>query len=194
MSSARLLRLDSLSGETQRNADQQQQFELFKVFLATTQHFFGGFEQLFKSVTDPRDPARIRYSLAALGCEGVLLFLCRLGSRRQLTHLLRDHDAVADKFELLCGAPACAHGDTLNALCCRLNPEQLQEVVSGMSARLIRAKVLYPYRLRAHYYVVGIDGTNTLSFARRLCARLWTRQLTLCASPLSRHTLGWRCV
>lgn len=175
MSSASLLRLQPLSGEAQRNTDQQQQFELFKVFLATTQHFFGGFEQLFHSVRDPRDPARISYSLTALGCEGVLLFLCRLGSRRQLTQLLRDNDAVADKFQALFGVASCAHGDTLNDLCARLDPAQMQAVVTSMSAGLIRQKVLYAYRLRGHYYVIGIDGTGTLSFHQRHCAHCLTR-------------------
>jgi hypothetical protein len=147
------------------------------VFLSTVQHFFGGFAQLFRSLTDPRDPRHVRYPLAALCGEGVLLFLCRLGSRRQLNHLLRDNLAVAQKFQALFGVAGCPHGDTLNALCTALDPAEVQAVVSGLSARLIRQKVLYPYRLRGHDYVVGIDGTGTVSFRQRHCEHCLTRTL-----------------
>jgi hypothetical protein len=163
------------SSERVGDANQAEQQAIFRVFLSTVQHFFGGFARLFQSLTDPRDPTHVRYPLAALCCEGVLLFLCRLGSRRQLTHLLRDNGAVAQKFQALFGVAGCAHGDTLNALCTGLDPAEMQTVLSGMSAQLIRQKVLYPYRLRGHYYVVGIDGTGTLSFSQRHCEHCLTR-------------------
>jgi len=34
--------------------DEQEQAALLKTFLATAQHFFGGFSALFQDVTDPR--------------------------------------------------------------------------------------------------------------------------------------------
>ena len=168
-------------------ASQAEQQAIFRVFLSTVEHSFGGFARLFQSLTDPRDPAHIRYRLPALCCEGVLLFLCRLGSRRQLTHWLRDNAAVAEKFQALFGVAGCAHGDTLNALCTGLDPAEMQTVLSGLSAQLIRQKVLYPYRLRGHYYVVAIDGTGTLSFSQRHCEHCLTR--TVNGQTLYYHTV-----
>ena len=65
------------------DTDEQQQEELLKDLLVTVQHFFGGFTRLFQPVTDPRNPLYITYPLETLGAAGVLMFLFRLGARRQ---------------------------------------------------------------------------------------------------------------
>ena len=69
--------------------DEQAQATLFQTFLATAYHFFGSLGHLFAGVRDPRCPELIRYPLAALLFAGVLMFVCRLGARRQINHLLR---------------------------------------------------------------------------------------------------------
>lgn len=38
-----------------------EQLELIKVFLSTVEHFWGGFEQLFSLVSDPREQGKIIY-------------------------------------------------------------------------------------------------------------------------------------
>jgi len=150
-------------------ASHAEQLAIFQAVLKTIQHFFGGLAALLADVSDPRDPRYVRYPLPALLCTGVMMFLCHLGSRRQINHLLRGNAAVAAKFRALFGVASCPHGDTLNVLCQELVPEQLQAAVSNATARLIRQKVLYPYRLRERWYVVGIDGTETLVFAQPHC-------------------------
>ena len=79
----------------QPDSDAQAQYALLRAFVATIQHFFGGFPQLFAGVTDPRHPAWITYSLATLLFTGVMMFTCRLGSRRQINHLLRGNQRSA---------------------------------------------------------------------------------------------------
>ena len=71
------------------DADEQAQDDVLRAFLSTAQHFFDGFSTLCAGVTDPRQPALITYSLAALLFTGVLMFACHLGARRQINHLLR---------------------------------------------------------------------------------------------------------
>ena len=46
--------------------DEQAQVSVLKTLLATAQHFFGNFIHLFTGVSDPRQPQRIIYPLAAL--------------------------------------------------------------------------------------------------------------------------------
>ena len=60
-------------------ADEQAQGALLEAFLATAQHFFRGFGQLFAAIVDPRRPEFITYSLATLLFTGVLMYACRLG-------------------------------------------------------------------------------------------------------------------
>jgi hypothetical protein len=106
---------------------------------------------------------------------GMLLFVCRLGARRQIGHLFRDNGPSATKFEALFQVANCPHGDTLDAAFSRLNPAELQAVVTGLIETLIRRKVLYATRLLDHYYLIAIDGTGVLVFTERHCAHCMTR-------------------
>lgn len=153
----------------------QEQQSLLKAFLATAQHFFGGFTTLFQAVTDPRHPALITYPLAALGFAGVFMFACHLGARRQIAHLFRHNGPSEAKFQAPFEVDTCPHGDTLDALFSRLNLEEVQAVVTGMVETLIRRKVLYPYRLLDQYFPVVIDGTGMLVFSERHCPQCLTR-------------------
>jgi hypothetical protein len=165
---------DLLSAE-EPLAEERAQAALLQTFLTTAQHFFGDFVHLFAGVTDPRCPELITYPLAALLFAGLLLFVCRLGARRQIQHLLRGNGPSAAKFEALFQVATCPHGDTLDAAFSRLSPGELQAVVTGMTETLIRRKVLYPWRLLARYYLVAVDGTGVLVFAERHCGQCLTR-------------------
>jgi hypothetical protein len=155
-------------------SDRDEQVAIIESFLATTQHFFGDWTTLFDPVRDPRDPNLITYSLAAQFFAGALMFLCRLGARRQMTHLLRRNGASAAKFQALFDVARCPHGDTLNTTFKRLDPDQAQEVVTDLVRTLIRKKVLYPYRLLGRYFVIAIDGTGRLTFPERHCPHCLT--------------------
>ena len=157
------------------DADEQEQVALLQTFLTTVHHFFGSFAHLFAGITDPRRPELITYPLPALLFAGLLLFVCRLGARRQIQHLLRGNGPSAAKFEALFQVATCPHGDTVEAVFSRLLPDELQTVVSGLSEILIRRKVLYATRLLGHYYLIAIDGTGVLVFPERHCAHCLTR-------------------
>ena len=154
--------------------DARQQVALIKALLVTVQHFFGGFGRLFGTVIDPRHPVYITYPLPAVLATGVLLFLLRLGARRQVTLLLRQNGPAAAKFQALFGVATVPHGDTLDATYQRLNVPEVQAVVTTTVETLIRKKVLYRYRLCGRYFLVSIDGTGMLTFAERHCPHCLT--------------------
>ncbi len=159
----------------ERDPEAQAQLQLLEAFLATLQHFFKGCGTLFRPVVDPRDPQRSRYPLEALLFTGVLMFICRLGARRQINHLLRGNTPSARKFHALFAVPSCPHGDTLNAVFKRVVPAQLQTVVTGMVRTLVRSKILYGYRLLGRYFVIAIDGSGRLTFPERHCEQCLTQ-------------------
>jgi len=132
------------------------------------------FPPLFSNVVDPRNPNKITYPLAGLAFAGVMMFLCRLEARRQIGLLLRNGPSV-DKFQALFGVEAFPHGDTLNEVFSKLDPDQGQDVVCTMIKTLIRKKILYAYRLFDTYFVISIDGTGTLTFSERHCPYCLTR-------------------
>ena len=148
--------------------------EVVQSLLCTAQHFFGGFPGLFSGVSDPRNPNKIIYPLPSLAFAGVLMFLYRLEARRQIGLLLRNGPSV-DKFQALFGVETFPHGDTVDDAFSKLDVDQGQDVISSMTEALIRKKVLYPYRLLDTYFMVGIDGTGTLTFSERHCPYCLTR-------------------
>ena len=166
---------DGLSTTATGDADTQDQGALLQAFLATAQHFFGGFVQMFAAIVDPRRPEFITYPLAALLFTGVLMYACRLGARRQIGHLFRANGPSASKFQALFQVETCPHGDTLDAAFSRLNSAEVQEVVTSLTETLIRCKVLYPYRLLGRYFLVVMDGTGVLVFSERHCPQCLTR-------------------
>jgi hypothetical protein len=157
-----------------KDPDEQEQLSIVRTCLKTAQHFFDGFAGLFGSVDDPRHPDFITYPLPTVGFAGVLMFLCRLGARRQITHMFRGNGSSAAKFQALFGVETCPHGDTVNVLYSRLDPAEVQEVVTGMVEELIRKKVLYHHRLLSHFHRIAIDGTGRLTFPERHCPRCLT--------------------
>jgi hypothetical protein len=178
MSKSTTLPTPTLSAPTQAlEQHEQEQLALIKAFVVTVRHFFGGFTQLFRPIHDPRHPVFTVYPLAAVCFVGVLMFLCRLGSRRQINHLLRGNGPSAAKFQALFGVEACPHGDTANVLFSRLLPDEVQAVVCGMVETLIRKKVLYPFRLLGRYFTVAIDGSGRLVFRERHCEHCLTRTI-----------------
>jgi hypothetical protein len=142
--------------------------------VGTVHRFLGNFGELFRTVQDPRAPDLITYPLESLIFAGVLMFLCRLGARRQIAHMFRHNGASEAKFQALFGVDTCPHGDTLNVTFGRVDPDQVQQVVTDMVRTLIRKKVLYRYRLLDWYYVIAIDGTGRLTFPERHCPHCLT--------------------
>lgn len=160
------------------NPDQEHEDQkaLLKAFTGTVFHFFGSWQALFKGVGDGRNPELIRYPLEGLLSAGVLMFLFRLGARRQIKYELRGNRPSQTKFEAWFGVEEVPHGDTLNYAFKRIAPAQVQEVVCQMVETLIRKKVLYRWRVYDNF-LVAIDGTGVLTFRARHCEYCMTRKL-----------------
>lgn len=94
----------------------------------------------------PRTATGSVYPLAGLLCAGVLMYLFRLGSRREIGFQLRENGPSQAKFDAWFGVENVPHGDTLNHTFKQLKVEEVQEVVCKMTRTLIRKKVLYRWR------------------------------------------------
>jgi hypothetical protein len=156
--------------------DQQEQAKIIAAFMLTIEHYFG-WKGMCKKVQDGRNPELIRYSLEELLFTGMLMYVCHLGSRRNINYRLRGNETAAEKMKELFGTEEIAHGDTLDYAFRKLNIEEVQQMVSWMTARLIRKKVLSKWRLFDYYYLVAIDGTGVLSFSERHCPYCLTQKL-----------------
>lgn len=106
------------------------------------------------------------------------MYLCRLGSRREINHQLRGNVRSQAKFKALFGVDNAPHGDTLNYSFQRLSSDEVQQSLCGMVERLVRKKMLYPYRLLDQYYMIAVDGTGMLTFHEQHCEHCLTRKLS----------------
>jgi hypothetical protein len=118
---------------------------------------------------DTRDQERITYSARFLLHLGLMVFLTKCGSRRQVKFELDGEQALAN-LNRLAGAEqeAVAHPDTLDHYLGHLPEGQLPHLRRQMVYRLIRMKVLDSARLFGHFPVV-IDATGQFYFTARHC-------------------------
>jgi hypothetical protein len=113
------------------HSENQEQIDILKAFTGTIENYFGSWETIFDGVRDARNPKWITYPLEGLLCAGVLMFLFRLGSRRQINHQLRDNGPSQSKFEVWFDVENIPHGDTLNYGFKGLDADEIQGVVCG---------------------------------------------------------------
>jgi len=157
--------------------DQQEQAQMIGTLMGTVKHFFGEWGEIFRGVKDGRNPEMITYPLEELLFTGVIMYLCHLGSRRDINYKLRGNESAEEKSWQLFGTERIPHGDTLDYAFQKLNVEEVQQVVSWMTSTLIRKKVLTKWRLFDRYYLVAIDGTGVLSFSEKHCPYCMTQKL-----------------
>src|ERR1043166_2265785 len=142
-----------------------------KVLALTVAHFFPDLNKWLDELPDRRDPEAIIYETRFMGWWGIALYLCQLGSRRQLDYDLDARDTFV--LENLNRLTETQHDtrpvhDTLDYFVGHLKPHGLPKLRTKMVRRLIRMKVLDAARLCGKY-VTLVDGSGTLCFHRRHC-------------------------
>lgn len=140
-----------------------------EVLYKTVHHFFPEFRSWLKSLKDPRNKNMITYELPSMFWVGLLLFLLKLGSRRQLNYEL-DSEEMLNNVKLLSKEELerIPHDGTLAYLLERFDTEELRGLRTKMINSLIRKKCLDKYRLSG-YYLVAIDGSGYLTFKEKHC-------------------------
>jgi hypothetical protein len=152
------------------------QYLLLKGMMGTVHHFFGSWEKIFGGVSEARDQSLIIYPIAELLFTGVLMYLFRLGARRQINYELRKNEASEGKFKALWGKEKVPHGDTLNYGFKKLDVGEVQEVICHLVETLIRKRVLARWRFFGTY-LIATDGTGEVSYEEQHCEHCLTRKL-----------------
>jgi hypothetical protein len=139
----------------------------------TIRHFCPELNPWVDQLPDSRWDVLVVYHRRFLFWWGLLLFLCKLGSRRQLDFQLRDPELwVLQNVNRLsgCQQESLPVNKTLSHFLGHVGPEPLAELRTQCVRRLIRNKVLDGTRLLG-CLVFAVDGTGFLSFKHRHCAR-----------------------
>lgn len=144
-------------------------------FFKTLHHFFPSLSDWLRKINDPRNPNKITYPIQHLLWTVILLFVCKLGARRQIkfqfnTPAFLEHlNLIAD-----CKMKRVADPGTLHYLLNGIPPQALSRIRHKMLHRLIRMRCLEKWRLLDRYYLIAFDGTGMLVFYRRHCEHCLT--------------------
>jgi len=126
---------------------------------------FPRFTACLSALPDRRDPEACDYSNAALAWTAILMYLGRLGARRQIKYLLNVEGGRA-RLGALCGQEVAAvpHGDTVDDYLATVDPAAMQAVPQAMVRALLQARRLEAFRLLGRYYLLTVDLTGHLYF------------------------------
>lgn len=122
-----------------------------------------------RQVRETRQQAKTEYVGPFLLWTGLMLFLLKLGARRQIAFEF-DSPMALENLNRLAGShqKTVPHSDTLDHFLGHVLPGQLPGLRQKMIGRLIRMKALDDARLRGHFLIV-VDGTGQLTFRTRHC-------------------------
>jgi hypothetical protein len=147
-------------------------------FARTVRHFFPELNDWLDEVPDPRCFERVVYHRRCLLWYGILLFVGKLGSRRQLDFKYREGGttvlenvnrlAQTEQDRLPCN-------DTLDDYVARITTEPVSGVRAGMMNRLIRMRVLDSARVQGRL-VLALDGSGYLVFRWKHCEHCLTQK------------------
>jgi hypothetical protein len=117
--------------------------------------------QRFSRIPDPRRPGSVKHSLVMLMIYGLLAFVFRLSSRREINRELTGpliHEHLQKIFPEIDSIP---HADTLARLLEKINPKKIEAAHVALIQELIRKKKFK--KLLIHGCLpISIDGTQKL--------------------------------
>lgn len=147
-----------------------------QILYKTVHHFFPKYHQWFKEVKDHRNENMIIYETPTMIWVGILLFLLKLGSRRQINYEFGSHEMIKNiqalaKQEI----ERIPHDTTLEYFLEGLNTKEISELRTSMINSLLRKKCLEKYRFGG-YYLIAIDGSGYLKFESKHCDHCLTKK------------------
>ena len=159
-----------------------EELTLPEALVKTIDHFAPGFWEALSKVADPRHPLLITYRLELELLVGVVLFIVKLGARRNIKYKLGSPAFVATMKRVMeryypdAVLPDCMfHGDTLNCALKGVSPLEIHGLRTLVIRSLLRKRCLEAFRLKGLYYPVAVDGTGALVFGSKHCEHCLTK-------------------
>lgn len=143
----------------------------------TIVHFFPEFMEWLNQLPDSRDQEMITYHKRVLVMGAILMFVLRLGSRRQWTSDSKKAVFTQNVNRLVdTECERMPHGDTIEYYLEKNPSEPFEKLNQKMVRRLIRMKALDQFRLHGHL-MVAMDGTGQYVFRERHCDNCLSKKI-----------------
>ncbi|CAB3390088.1 transposase family protein [Kyrpidia spormannii] len=121
-----------------------------------------GLMEKFSRIADPRRPGSIRHKLTVLLTFGLFMFIFQYASRRRANRELTRPTFWEHFREIFPEVETIPHMDTVQRILERINPGELEEVMTATVKRLLRSGRLKALLVEKQY-VIAIDGTQKAS-------------------------------
>jgi len=121
------------------------------------------FENLADIIEDKRKDYLIKYPMAVIIIEAILVHLLNTGSRHNINYKLQ-HKNIIDAVNKFTNTEleTFSHGDNVEKIFKKLSVKELQEFLSTIMTDVIRSKKIKPKdMLFGEYYMIAIDMTQT---------------------------------
>lgn len=115
----------------------------------------------FDGLTDKRHQSYVVYKMRVIFMVRLLGLICSIKSMNELSREFNTEEAI-ENIARICGVELeeIPHHDTINDVFEKIDVKEIEKINSYIISKLIRSKILYPYRIRDKYYHVVVDGTG----------------------------------
>lgn len=148
-----------------------------ELLVKTIKGFFPHFSYWIKKLNDPRMVKKITYHLSVMFWIGVLMFILKLESSRNINYRLKKN--FINNFKNIFAILGITQNPneinripdygTLIDLLVKSDEKEMEKIPRKMVRKLIKSRVLEKYRLFGKYYLIAIDGTRFLKFDEPHC-------------------------
>jgi len=125
---------------------------------------------------DPRNPKKLKHTLASLMLYGLLMFVFQRTSRREVNREMTRPQFKENLLMLFPELVDLPHADTLFRLLCKVDVNQIELALTDMIKRLIDKKKFKRYLIN-NCYPIAIDGTQKMPFNALWCEQLLQRKI-----------------
>ena len=143
------------------------------VLALTIGHYFPGFNEWLRELTDIRRQDMITYKRETVLWSALIMMITKRGARKKITDFMRT-ERFCENLKEFCGQDSikeAPHGDTVEYLCTRMETDELEGLKARMMQRLFRLRIFERHRLMGRYHTIAIDGVHIHTFKYRHCER-----------------------
>ena len=160
-----------------KERDLLEKFKFASELLKIINHFFPELIPSLKIVIDPRNKSYIKYETEIILFTRILSAIFQIESMRSTSSSFNSQIAIdnmekiLDKDDLL----ELPHYDTINDFLSRLEPKELEKIITKLTNRLIRMRTFETSRIFDKYWQILIDGTGIYCFNEKHCEHCLTK-------------------
>ena len=122
--------------------------------------YFPELMEKFDQLTDNRHQSYVVYKMRVIFMVRLLGLICSVKSMNELSREFNTEEAK-ENIAKICGVELeeIPHYDTINDVFEKIDVKEIEKINYYLIKKLIRSKMLYPYRIRGRYFHIVIDAT-----------------------------------